>query len=159
MWDFRVIQVKATRNSIVYSYVLYAYDIVLFCKRDTRTIDEISKLFLRYANLSGHQINHAKSIIYDGLMTHQRHLNIAHYLGFAVGVTPFIYLWVPMFKGRPKPIYFWFIEDISRAKLYSWKAILLSIAGRLQMVKSVIYSMVLHCLLIYSKIVHVMKNI
>lgn len=83
--------IKATKNTRVPSHVLYADKITLLCKEDSKTIDEIKNLFSRYANLSSQSLNNAKSIVYMGSMTHQRHLIIAQTLGFTVGVTPFMY--------------------------------------------------------------------
>jgi len=51
---------------------------------------------------------------------------------------------------KPKVVHFQFIADRIRIKLASWKASLLSIVGRIQLVKSVIHSMILHTILIYS---------
>ena len=45
-----------------------------------------------------------------------------------------------MFKGKPKAIHFQPISDKIRVKLATWKASLPSIAGRVQMVKSVIHN-------------------
>lgn len=59
------------------------------------------------------------------------------FLGFSIGTLPFTYLGAPIFKGRPKKIHFQHIADRVRIKLANWKAALLSIAGRVQLVKSV----------------------
>lgn len=126
--------IKVTRTDVVPYHVLYAYDIMVFWRGDVNSIDAIRNLFIRYANLSGQQINPAKFIVYASFMSLQRHLNTAYSLGFIVGTFPFIYLGVPMFKGKPKPIHFQFIVDRVIMKLDAWKACLLLIAGRLQLV-------------------------
>ncbi|GAU48100.1 hypothetical protein TSUD_133200 [Trifolium subterraneum] len=148
--DQKIKLIKGTRNFMVPSHILYADDIMVFCKGNANSINEVANLFLRYANCSGQSINPSKSIVYAGSMTAQRHNQIANLLGFSVGFLPFLYLGVPMFKGKPKTSHFQFIVDKIRLKLASWKASLLSIAGRIQLVKSVIQSMLMHCLLIYS---------
>jgi hypothetical protein len=51
---------------------------------------------------------------------------------------PFNYLGVPIFKGKPKACHLQPIADKIKLKLSAWKASLLSIAGRVQLVKSVI---------------------
>lgn len=71
-------------------------------------------------------------------------------LGFSLGSLPFTYLGAPIFKGRPKKIYFQPIADRVKIKLASWKASLLSIAGRVQLVKSVIQSMFIHTMSVFS---------
>jgi hypothetical protein len=55
---------------------------------------------------------------------------IVQHLGFKVGSLPFNYLGVPIFKGKPKACYLQPIADKIKNKLSSWKASLLSIAGR-----------------------------
>ncbi|XP_058776647.1 uncharacterized protein LOC131650967 [Vicia villosa] len=121
--------IKATRDSYVPSHVLFADDIMVFCKGD------------------------------KGSITNQRHLHIASRLGFNTGQGPFTYLGAPIFRGRPKPIHFQGIADKIRNKLTAWRASLLSIAGRLVLVKSVMQSMMIHTLVIYSWPISVLKSI
>jgi len=71
-------------------------------------------------------------------------------LGFSLGTLPFTYLGAPIFKGKPKKIYFQPIVDKVKIKLATWKASLLSMAGRIQLVKAVIQSMLLHTMTIFS---------
>lgn len=85
--------------------------------------------------------------------------NIVNFLGFSVGSLPFTYLGAPIFKGRPKCSYFQPIADRVRIKLASWKASLLSIAGRVQLVKSVVQSMLIHTMSIYSWPIKILREI
>jgi len=39
-------------------------------------------------------------------MSHSRILNVSNSFGFGVGTIPFLYLGVPIFKEKPKAIYF-----------------------------------------------------
>jgi hypothetical protein len=82
-------------------------------------------------------------------MSTQRQAFIANLLGFSVGSLPISYLRAPIFKGKPKIIHFQAITDTIILKLYALKASLLFIAGRVQLVKSVNPSMLLHTILIY----------
>jgi len=70
--------------------------------------------------------------------------------GFNIGSLPFTYLGVPIFKGKAKTAYFQPIADKVKLKLSAWKASILSLVGRVQLVKSVIHNMLLHCITIYS---------
>jgi hypothetical protein len=80
-------------------------------------------------------------------------------LGFTQGSLPFTYLGAPIFKGKPKKIYFQSIADKIKLKLASWKTSLLSIASRVQLVKSVVQSMLLHTMNIYSWPVSLLRDI
>jgi hypothetical protein len=64
-------------------------------------------------------------------------------MGFNISSLPFTYLAAPIFKGRLKVAYFQPIADKVRNKMSAWKASLLSMAGRIQLIKSVITSMLI----------------
>lgn len=51
------------------------------------------------------------------------------------------------------------IADKVKAKLAAWKASLLSIAGRIQLIKSVIFSMLTYSMAIYSWPISLLKTI
>ncbi|XP_058783003.1 uncharacterized protein LOC131657648 [Vicia villosa] len=66
---------------------------------------------------------------------------------------------VMIFVGKPKVCYFHYIADKVRTKLAAWKAKLLSMASRVQLVKSTILSMLIHCLSIYKLPGSIVKKI
>jgi len=80
-------------------------------------------------------------------------------IGFNLGQLPFTYLGVPIFRGRPKSIHFQHIADRVKLKLAAWKASLLSIAGRIQLVKSVVHGMLIHSFSVYSWPVSLIRDI
>ncbi|XP_058761210.1 uncharacterized protein LOC131634556 [Vicia villosa] len=155
----KVKPIKASRNAFVPSHALYADDIMIFCKGDDRSIIALSNLFRRYAEASDQKVNFSKSTIYAGSISNRRLSYIAASLGFNTGQVPFYYLGAPIFRGRPKPLHFQSIADRICIKLSAWKASLLSVVGRIVLVKSVIQSMMIHTLLVYSWPVFVLKCI
>jgi ribonuclease HI len=70
-----------------------------------------------------------------------------------------MYLGVPIFRGKPKAVYFQPIVDKVKLKLASWKASLLTYAGRIQLVKSVIQSMLIYSITTYSWPVSLIKEL
>ncbi|KAI5422272.1 hypothetical protein KIW84_045654 [Lathyrus oleraceus] len=82
------------------SHILYDDDFMLFCKGNSSNIKALSTFFDRYAQISGQVINPLKSTIYGGSISHQRLTHIVGSLGFSIGTMPFIYLGVPIFKGK-----------------------------------------------------------
>jgi len=70
-------------------------------------------------------------------------------LGFSVGTIPFTYLGCPVFKGKPKSVYFLANSDKIKMKLATWKGSLLSIMGRVQLVKSIIHGMLVYSFHVY----------
>jgi len=83
---------------------------------------------------------------------------LANNLGVNIDSLPLTYLGVPIFEGGPKYVYFQPIADKIKNKLVAWKASLLSIAGRVLLIKSVIQGMLIHCITIYSWPVKLLKD-
>ncbi|MCI18878.1 RNA-directed DNA polymerase (Reverse transcriptase), partial [Trifolium medium] len=126
--------VAGPRGTLVPSHVLYADDVMIFCRGNLSNLRALKKLFSDYGDVSGQIINPLKSTIYAGSISHTRKSRIADLLGFHFGEIPFIYLGIPIFKGKPKAIHLMPIADRIKSKLAAWKASLLSIAGRVQLV-------------------------
>jgi hypothetical protein len=80
-------------------------------------------------------------------------------LNFSIGSLPFNYLGVPIFKGKPRVCHLQPIADRIKLKLSAWKASLLSIAGRVQLVRAVVQSMLIYSISIYSWPESLLKDI
>jgi ribonuclease HI len=151
--------IKGTKSIKVPSHCLYADDIMIYCKGTQANLIALRDLFTRYALASGQIVNASKSTIYSGSISNARLLHIANSIGFSIGTMPFWYLGVPIFKGKPKRVHLQPIADRIKSKLAAWKASLLSIAGRLQLVKSVVQSMLVYSISVYSWPVSLLKEI
>ncbi|XP_058776572.1 uncharacterized protein LOC131650886 [Vicia villosa] len=141
---------KANKFCMVPSHTLFAGDIMIFCRGDVKSLKAISDLLKNYRNYSGQFYNYSKSLIYARGMTLAKHSSLANLIGFTMAIPPFIYFGVPFFLGKLKACYFLYIADKIRLKLAAWKAKTLPMAGRTQLVKSVILSMMVHCISIYN---------
>nr|ABD28670.2 RNA-directed DNA polymerase (Reverse transcriptase) [Medicago truncatula] len=150
--------IAASRNNCLPFHCFYVDDLMVFCKAKMSSLIVLKSLFTRYADCSGQIMNIRKSFIFAGGITDTRMNNIVNILGFNVGSLPFTYLGAPIFKGKPKGIHFQPIADKVKAKLAKWKASLLSIAGRIQLVKSVVQSMLVHTMSIYSWPIKILKE-
>lgn len=69
---------------------------------------------------------------------------------FSTNSLPFIYLGVPLFKGKRNMILLQPIADRLINKLVSWKGSLLSFVGRVELVKSSIVGMLTHNMIAYA---------
>nr|KYP53854.1 hypothetical protein KK1_000017 [Cajanus cajan] len=69
---------------------------------------------------------------------------------FVADQAPFVYLGVSIFKRKPRARHFQGILNKEKAKLASWKGILFSMMGRVQLVNVVISRMLLYCFYICS---------
>jgi hypothetical protein len=151
--------IQGSRHMNVPSHILYADDIMLFCKATNSNIQVLSDLFLNYADISGQKVNPTKSSIFAGALSHQRLHVIADRLGFSIGSLPFTYLGVPIFQGKPKRCHLQPIADKIKVKLSAWKASYLTMAGRAQLVRSVILGMLVHTFSVYSWPVSLIKDL
>lgn len=85
-------------------------------------------------------------------------LNIlSSFAGFKIGYLPFVYLGVPLFKGKIKAFFLRMIADKVINKLASWKGSLLSFACRVELVK--FQSMLLHSMAIYVWPISLVRDI
>jgi hypothetical protein len=80
-------------------------------------------------------------------------------LNFKIGSIPFNYLGVPIYKGKPKTSYLHPIADKIKLKLSAWKTSLLTMAGRVQLVKAIIQSMIIYNITLYSWPVSLIKEV
>ncbi|GAU27921.1 hypothetical protein TSUD_160160 [Trifolium subterraneum] len=151
--------IKGTRNFKIPSHSFYADDLLVFCKGNLSGLKTLNDLFDKYALESGQVINTSKSTIFSGSITPGRLNLIVQLLNFKLGSLPFIYLGVPIFRGKPKTCHLQPVADKIKLKLSAWKASLLSIAGRVQLVRSVIQSMLIYSITLYSWPVALLKDI
>lgn len=157
--DGRLSLMTGPRGVSVLSHVMYADNVMIFCRGSKRNLKTLLSLFHKYGAISGQIINHAKSTFYAGPISARRRNYIAALLGFSFGHIPFTYLGIPIFQGKPKRMYLEPIADRIRCKLSAWKASLLSIAGRVLLVKSVIYDMLLYSFLVYVWPIGLLKTV
>jgi hypothetical protein len=85
-------------------------------------------------------------------------LVITNLLGFTAGTIPFTYLGCPIFVGKPRAIQFQAMADRIKVKLATWKGSLLSIMGRVQLVRSVIHGMLVYSFHVYWWPNNMLKN-
>ena len=152
-------QMSGTRKYKVPSHALYADDIMVFCKGKRSCMEALVYLFTKYAQESGQMVNPNKSTVFAGSISATRMSQLIKIFGFKHGTLPFTYLGVPIFKGKPKVRHLQPIVNKIRAKLSAWKASLLSIAGRVQLVKSVIQSMLTHSITVYNWPTSLLKDL
>jgi hypothetical protein len=147
--DGRLKPMRLCRGVDIPTHVLYADDIMIFCQGSKRNIRHLMRIFEDYDAVSGQVINKQKSKFYTGAISNARYVVISNLLGFSPGSVPFTYLGCPIFTGRPKVIHFQSIADKIKLKLSSWKGSLLSIMGRVQLVKSIIHGMLVYSFHVY----------
>lgn len=121
----------------------------MFCRQTKKNIVNLIDLFCSYGEVLGQLIGPKKCQFFHGSLSTQRLRVIKYMLGFSMVSLPFIYLGVPLFLGKPRVCHFRPFVGRLKAKLHSWKGSMLSVMGRIQLVKSVINGMLLYSFNIY----------
>lgn len=123
--------ISSPRGISAPSHVLFADDVIIFCRGDKRNLARVLHFLEEYGLNSGQIINKAKSQVFISRHLQRRRHSIIATLGISLGSAPFSYLGVPIFRGKPRAIYFRSIMDKIRVRFSSWHGSLLSMAGRL----------------------------
>ncbi|XP_010430851.1 PREDICTED: uncharacterized protein LOC104715105 [Camelina sativa] len=122
------------------THLCFADDLMVFVDGDKTSIQGALRVFDDFAIHTELNISLEKSILYmAGVSTDQKR-EILQQLPFALGSLPVRYLGLPLLpKHMSSSDYLPLLENI-RSKINSWTARTLSFAGRLQLLRSVIFS-------------------
>ncbi|XP_056685776.1 uncharacterized protein [Spinacia oleracea] len=141
------------------THMMFADDLLMFARADLPSIITLFGAFTKFSKASGLSANLHKSEVYTAGVSDVASNQIATTIGIQKGVFPFKYLGVPLTTRKLsfsdcKPL----IERTT-ARIKSWSARFLSYAGRLQLVKSVLFGMQLYWCQIFVMPKKVMKTI
>ena len=126
---FRSLLVKASEsgeisslflgNSIDFpSHLLYADDVIIFCRASLANCRAILTILEKYAAWSGQKFNPQKSRAYfSSFIPVSRRRLMCRRLTITEGQLPFIYLGVPLFRGVPHLSHLQPLADSVLAKL------------------------------------------
>ncbi|XP_028555291.1 uncharacterized protein LOC114580808 [Dendrobium catenatum] len=119
------------------SHLLYADDVMLFLEANKKVSLELKDILSKFSKWTGQCINIGKSAILFGKMVNRRRRrSITRILGIKE-VKEFLYLGIKMTLRRLKANDFQFIIEKSFKKINTWGSKLISLAGKIALVKSV----------------------
>ena len=127
---------EISKGGFKLTHLQYADDTLIFCEANTEALKNIKKALILFHLASGLQVNYHKSSLI-GINTSSAWLNeAAASLLCKTGSVPFTYLGLPI-GGNPSRLQSWdpIIEKIAK-RLASWKGKMLSIGGRITLIKS-----------------------
>ncbi|KAL0281741.1 UNVERIFIED_CONTAM: hypothetical protein Sradi_7291700 [Sesamum radiatum] len=119
----------------------FADDVLLFCAGDVPSVRRLKEVFEEFAALSGLQINPGKSTVILSRAVQQERQDILNTLGFQEGCLPIKYLGVPLTASRLTVADCQPILNKITSRLAGWTHLNLSLAGRAQLLKSVLGSL------------------
>lgn len=102
----RLKPISSPRGTVAPSHVLFADDVIVFCRGDQQNLALVMSFFEEYGLNSCQIINKAKSHVFISKHIFYRRRSIANSLGIPIGEIPFNYLGVPIFRGKPRASFF-----------------------------------------------------
>lgn len=133
------------RGAVKISHLLFADDVIIFMNGGLSSLRNLKLFLSRYEACSGQQVNVQKScFMASKKMPRSSIRNISHLTGFSHKTGSILYLGIPLFYGREKVSHFKYLIDKVAAKLEGWQSKILSQAGRLILIKSVLNSITLY---------------
>ncbi|XP_026400442.1 uncharacterized protein LOC113296351 [Papaver somniferum] len=138
-----------TRGSFSPTHLFFADDIMIFCKGNLKSLQNLVDLLGKYQRASGQTVCRQKSKIYYGGGSLSRRTYLADYLGMSVATFSDRYLGVQIMPGSVKYHHIANVVEKIKAQLAGWKGRHLSFNDRIVMVKSVISSYSIHNMAIY----------
>ncbi|XP_074299016.1 uncharacterized protein LOC141630021 [Silene latifolia] len=120
------------------SHLMFADDLLLFCKGDISSIMVLLRSFATFSYASGLQMSQAKTSSYFNGLQNAVKADILQVVGFSEGHLPFRYLGVPITCGRMKKQDCNVLADKLVERIRDFGTKKLSYAGRLTLVNSVL---------------------
>ncbi|GJY58660.1 RNA-directed DNA polymerase, eukaryota, reverse transcriptase zinc-binding domain protein [Tanacetum coccineum] len=141
--------ININNSTINISHLFFADDVIITTDWNARDLENIIRILHVFYLASGLKINIHKSNIYGIGVNEEEVSNMASNAGCIAGNILFNYLGLPI-GSNMKSIASWkMLVDHFHLRLSTWKANLLSIGGRLTLIKSVLGSLGIYYLLIF----------
>lgn len=121
------------------THVCFADDLLLFTRGDVSSIRQLMEVLDRFARVSGLIANQQKSNVYFGGVDSGTKQEILDATGMTEGQLPFKYLGVPLSTQKLSMLQCQPLINRILQKMNTWAAKLLSYAGRVQLIQTVIF--------------------
>ncbi|GJW24413.1 RNA-directed DNA polymerase, eukaryota, reverse transcriptase zinc-binding domain protein, partial [Tanacetum coccineum] len=123
------------------THLCFADDLLLFCHGDSKSAAVFKEALVEFGGMSGLLPSKIKSVVFFGNVKQASRNNILKVMPFQVGTLPVRYLGVPLISKRLYVKDCQLLIDKVKKRVFDWKNKVLSFAGRLQLVQSVLSSM------------------
>ncbi|XP_026398538.1 uncharacterized protein LOC113294363 [Papaver somniferum] len=138
------------KKGIAPSHLLFEYDILIFCRGNLQSLQNLVTILGMYKRASGQCVNFSKSQFYYGGGSKSRAVAISNFLGMRRAYFPDRYLGIQLNPGIVRIIHVLHVVEKIRDKLVGWKGQLLSFQARLVLIKDVISSYIIHSMAVYK---------
>ncbi|XP_021736140.1 uncharacterized protein LOC110702693 [Chenopodium quinoa] len=149
-------------DKMMLTHLMFANDLLFFSKVDKDSITLLFQAFTKFCLASSLSANLDKSEVYFGGLSDVEQEALRSLIGVVPGTIPFKYLGVPLSSKKVTIAQCKPLVDKVTARINGWSAMHLSYAGRLQLVKSVVFGIQTYWAQIFvlpKKILKEMENI
>ncbi|XP_021728395.1 uncharacterized protein LOC110695474 [Chenopodium quinoa] len=122
------------------THMMFADDLLMFSRADSVSVKLLFQAFSKFSGASGLSANLDKSEVYFGGVSVDVQNELRELLGVSQGSIPFRYLGVPLSSKKLTIAQCRPLVDRVTTRIQGWMAKHLSYAGRLQLVKSVLFA-------------------
>jgi len=122
------------------THLSFADDLMLFCHADLDSIMVLKSSLDKFSTLSGLTINLAKSSLYLSGIDRTMRIRISDHIGIQEKTLPVRYLGVPLLSTRLTHTDCMPLVERITTRIQLWTSSSLTYAGRLQLIKSVLFS-------------------
>ncbi|XP_042495078.1 uncharacterized protein LOC122074317 [Macadamia integrifolia] len=141
--------IQGPRGTPTPGHILFADDIFIFSNANLRYVRNLKDFLMNYQEFFGQCINLEKSKLFLGKVAPDRRQTISETLEIPICSFPTRYLGVKIFKGRVKKEALMPVMDRVKGHLAGWKGKLLSMAARIELVRSVVSAIPNHSFAVY----------
>ncbi|XP_026416189.1 uncharacterized protein LOC113311577 [Papaver somniferum] len=138
------------KKGIAPSHLLFADAILIFCRGNPQSLQNLVTILGMYKRASGQCVNFSKSQFYYGGGSNSRVVAISNFLGMRRAYFPDRYLGIQLKPGIVRIIHVRQVVEKIRDKLAGWKGQLLFFQARLVLIKAVISSYIIHSMAVYK---------
>ncbi|XP_020249670.1 uncharacterized protein LOC109827119 [Asparagus officinalis] len=135
----RNIQNFHKQQDLQISHILFADDMLVFCRANKKSFEGINNLLSSMELNTGLKINRSKSKIFFSKGCNNKG-ELSSIVGISKGKLPMKYLGLPLTVNYPKSKDFLPLVDKIRNRIEGWMTTSLSFARRLELLKSILYS-------------------
>jgi hypothetical protein len=120
------------------THLAFADDVLLFCRGDLQSVEKLFEAFNAFSDATGLVMNPRKCKASFGGVEDDQKNKVLQTTGFTEGNFPVRYLGIPLSSKKLAISHYLPLIDKIVSRIRHWTSHLLSIAGRIQLVKSVI---------------------
>jgi hypothetical protein len=135
----------------------FADDLLIFTRGDKKYVELVMAKLQTFSRSTGLYVNPSKCRVYYGGVEDHVKVSIRQTTSFADGSLPFRYLGVPLTSKKLSIHHYMPLVDHIVECIHNWSAKLLSHAGRLQLIRNVIFAVAnywMQCLPLPKKVIH-----